>query len=812
MLFSLRIPSLAAAMVITTDTVWQGEVTLSDDVLVPKSISLTIKPGTVIKVIPSESTKTDPEYLSPLAEITVRGSLKVEGTSSSPVIFHAEGEPNTASWAGIIVDGGEAVLSSCRIANADAALYVIEGTARIVGSEIRQNRYGISAIGPKSIVAVISSVVTDNDYGIFSIGAAKVSRQDSTIQKNRKRDFHTTELNRLKGQFSYESGADLPVSKIYGDEVLLGSTIWQGHIVVKGIIRVPEGARLAIMPGTTIEFTKRDTNRDGIGENGLLIQGLFLAKGSPKNPILFRSAEKNRQKGDWDAINIMNSDGAQNLIEYCQIEDAYRGLHFHFSNVAVIKSVLKNNYRGVQFQESSVVLTGNWLHDNKSGIQGRNSTIEMTGNVVADNYMGGNFFRSSMQIRQNRFLGNLREGLRLREGATVMELNLLDGNRYGLMVADTFSASFTNNICTNNVEVGLSLKNADNIDLSKNFFVGNGFNGLSIQETRADIEGNQFAANGERGIGMLSFTGLITGNNFMDNRLYAIDQEGQNDVDAPGNWWGGVDASRVIYDHQDDPARGSVNSDKALTKPASFTWPLPQVVTSTEWSGEIVLKQRVEVAKGATLSIMPDTKVAFSEAAGLSVFGKLLAKGQKSREIIFTSLSKKEAGAWDEVLLEHANDSVISHATFEYANWGLHSHFTNLSLSDSRFMNNAGGMRFRSGPITVRNCLFADNSIGIRSYRGNGIIEKSDITRNEVGIFVREKGGGLKITKNNLFSNSSYNIRIGDFNDENVNARGNWWGEGKPGSTIFDGRNEPGIGFVNYEPFLQKPVAEGQMK
>lgn len=805
-------PAFATAMVITKNTVWQGEVVLTDDVLVPDNVSLTIKAGTVIKVVPAESTKTDPEYSSPLTEITVRGSLKAEGTPGSPVVFKVDGEAKQSSWAGIIIDGGTAHLHSCQVTDAEAALYVIDGSAQLKDSSIMQNRYGITAIGSKTSVIMSTTTVTNNDYGIFVIGSAKVTNNHSTVRANRKKDSTLANVHKQAGRITYDGGTKLPVGKIYGDEVLLGTTIWQGRIVVNGIIRIPEGAKLAILPGTTVEFGKRDTNDDGIGENGLMIQGVIIAKGTAKSPIIFRSAEKNRHEGDWDAINIMNSDGAQNLIEFCQIENAYHGLHFHFSNVAVTDSVLKKNYRGIQFQESTVVLNGNWLYDNRSGIQGRNSTVEMTGNVVTANYMGGNFFRSNLQIRGNRFTGNYKEGLRLREGITFMEENLLDGNRYGLMVADTYSADFGRNVITNNAEVGVSIKNADNVLLAGNFIVGNGINGLSIQETRADITGNMFAANGERGIGITSFAGRISGNNFARNGLFAIDHEGKNDVDAPANWWGGVDAATVIFDQQDDPARGTVKGEGALAAAVAYVWPLPDVTVSTQWLGEMVLNRKVEVAKGATISILPSTKVAFSAGAGLTVYGKLLAKGEKSREIVFTSSGKKEPGAWDEVLLEHASDSVISHAVFEYGSWGLHSHFTNLSLSNSQFRYNQGGMRFRSGPVRVKGCLFTDNSIGIRSYRGNGIIEENAITGNETGIFVREKGGGLKITKNNLYANSSYNIRIGDFNDEDVNAKGNWWGEGNPRETFFDGRTEPGIGLILYEPFLRKPMDEGRSK
>lgn len=65
------------------------------------------------------------------------------------------------------------------------------------------------------------------------------------------------------------------------------------------------------------------------------------------------------------------------------------------------------------------------------------------------------------------------------------------------------------------------------------------------------------------------------------------------------------------------------------------------------------------------------------------------------------------------------------------------------------------------------------------------------------------------MTGNSISGNSGYNMRIGDFNDEDVNARGNWWGEGDPGETIFDGRQEPGIGMVLFEPHLTKPPTVG---
>jgi hypothetical protein len=555
-----------------------------------------------------------------------------------------------------------------------------------------------------------------------------------------------------------------------------------------------------------VEFLKRDTTGSGIGENGLLIQGRLIAKGTPENPITFRSAEKVKRPGDWDSINIMNSAGAQNLIEYCRIEHAYRGLHFHFSHVGLYNSQLTGNYRGIQFQESLVLLKGNRIFGNRSGVQGRDSDVTLSDNVISANNLGANFFRTNLTARGNRITANGKEGLRIREGVSSLQGNLIDGNRFGLMVADMFYGDYSRNSITSNLEVGISLKNADNLEVVGNVIAANGFNGLNIQESRAAIKGNQFSDNGERGIGVQSFDGEITGNNFIKNRLYAIDLEGTQDVAASGNWWGGDDPAKVVFDKRSDSSRGRVVHDKASAQPFRFAWPLQTIPSDVIWRGVITVTQPVTVLSGAELSVAPGTIVEFSEGAGMLVKGRLIAKGRVDGKISFTSNRRQGAGDWDEIQLEYATGSIISNCIFEYATWGLHSHFTNLVVSDSYFANNFGGMRFRSGPVEIRGSTFENNSIGIRAYIGNAAISGNAIRKNETGIFVREKGGGLVISGNNIHENSNYGIRVGDFNTEDVNARGNWWGGADPSSAIFDERDEPGIGKVMFDPVLAAPA------
>jgi hypothetical protein len=306
-------------------------------------------------------------------------------------------------------------------------------------------------------------------------------------------------------------------------------------------------------------------------------------------------------------------------------------------------------------------------------------------------------------------------------------------------------------------------------------------------------------------VGIQSFAGTLEENNFSGNGLYAVDLEGSADVMASRNWWGGEEPDKVIFDKKDDAAKGSVDHGAQAAAPFLFTWPLAVIDTDLVWRGNIAIGRTVTVAAGATLTLAPATRALFAENAGLSVYGRIIANGERDRRIIFSSMTRKEPASWNEILLEHADGSTFSNCIIEYATWGLHSHFTRLDVRDSLFRHNDGGIRFRSGPLEIRGSLFTNNGIGIRDFRGNAEITGNVITGNGTGIFVREKGSGLSIRGNNLFANTDYNVRVGDFNDEDVDARENWWGAGDPGATIFDGRQEPGIGIVRYEPSLKEP-------
>lgn len=805
---SFTVQAATNCQIIISDTVWSGEVKVSEDVLVQKGAVLTILPGTRIIVSKSDSTKTEPEYLSSLTEITVRGVLKAIGSPDAPISFKSQSLGVSKDWAGIIVDGGQLDMAWGEISGAESAITAIAGEVSLKNSRLTGNRHGISVISAAVKVVLEKDIIELNDYGLALLNGAAISKVECKIRNNDHKNILQPE-SKLTPIVKKLYEAVKPERKtVYTNESLLSTVIWKDRVVVKGVVRVPAKGKLVIMPGTIVEFSKRDTNGDDIGENGLLIMGVLVAKGTPEKPIIFRSAEPDKKLGDWDAINIYSSDGAQNIIEYCQFENAYRALHFHFSNVSVSHSVLRNNYRALQFQESLIKLTYNDVYNNKSAIRGRDSEVNIFHNRIYNNYTGPNIFRVTGKVRQNRIVDNYLDGLRIREGSLEVEENFIAGNRFGLTIAYANFGKYSNNVVSQNLETGLTIKGTDSVAVGNNFIQGNGTNGISLLNSRAVIKGNQISDNGERGIGIVSFSGVLSANNLLDNKLYAIGLDGSDDVEAPGNFYGGVDLATAIYDKDDDPEKGRLNYKEVSKAAIPFVWPLEDIFSDTVWDGEIHLPRKVTLELGSTLKIDPGSKIKFARGTSLWLNGNFEAVGEAEKRISFSAIEDtEEQEYWNQITTEYA-EARLENCDFRNANMAFHSHFSVVQIKGCSFKYSESGFRYRGGPVEIYDSLFEKNVFGMVAYFAKAEISGNTITKNDIGFLVRrERNGGLSIRHNNIFENKRYNMRMGDFNSaEDVDARENYWGVDAPGSMIFDEVSEPGIGLVNFEPPLTNPV------
>lgn len=239
------------------------------------------------------------------------------------------------------------------------------------------------------------------------------------------------------------------------------------------------------------------------------------------------------------------------------------------------------------------------------------------------------------------------------------------------------------------------------------------------------------------------------------------------------------------------------------------------------WRGEVRVRGSVVVPKGVTLTIEPGTIVRFEkidvDADGIGdselyVEGVLLAEGAPGRPIVFTSAEKEPAPRdWKYLFINLSRKAVLSHCISEYAFSGVQIHFSHASVSHCLFRRCVDGLRFSTARGTFERNRMTENTYGVRyeERSSRAVLARNHITGNKVGIFcVMESAGGVEIRENMIHANADYDFKLGNRQAADIPARDNWWGTTDAGSIrarIFDGRIEPDLGRVLFEPFLREP-------
>ncbi len=284
----------------------------------------------------------------------------------------------------------------------------------------------------------------------------------------------------------------------------------------------------------------------------------------------------------------------------------------------------------------------------------------------------------------------------------------------------------------------------------------------------------------------------------------------------------------------------------------------------TTWQGNVLVKGDILVPPGITLTIEPGTIIKFKRIdeksdqnlfgvdtpyypeAELIIQGRLLAVGTAKKQIVFSSAEIDARPAdWGAInFLGSQEKNTLKHVKILYAYNGVHSHGSNVEVSSSefakngvgisfkmeeetpgvpwfgkistftishnRFYNNKGGIGFRNSKAKISYNIIEDNKFfGIfPKEKAEAVISYNQITGNKKGIYLYQTQL-VQIENNNIYDNASYNIGVAEAQDFDVSATNNWFGtinKEKINALIFDKKDDPDLGEVLYEPFLNKPV------
>ena len=177
---------------------------LAGDLTVPAGTTLTIQAGATVQLGTGDSLASGID--SNRTELTIAGTLVVNGTAMSPVSFvSGAGAPSTSDYYGVVLQGGATVnmtyatishahrgihdsstgatLSNLTISNCNYGFYNTGGSPTLTGSTIQNGTsYGIYGTSG-SITATNVTVRNNNSYGIYAANTA-LNLSQSFIAEN----------------------------------------------------------------------------------------------------------------------------------------------------------------------------------------------------------------------------------------------------------------------------------------------------------------------------------------------------------------------------------------------------------------------------------------------------------------------------------------------------------------------------------------------------------------------------------------------------------------------------------------------------
>lgn len=216
------------------------------------------------------------------------------------------------------------------------------------------------------------------------------------------------------------------------DQVIDTDTVWEGDVLIKGVVSVSRGATLTIKPGTVVKFSRIDRDKNGVGDGEILVEGRMVARGTKERRIVFASAEKNPQVNDWSYVQFLGAENG-NVLEYCRFSRAYAGVMVHYSNVHISDCVFTDNNRGLHFNTANLTVEHNTFKNNKIGIRFMRfeGKISISKNKIVENDIGVLFVRQHVnaidfgkpekfdeppQFVDNTICGNHKYNISLGEG------------------------------------------------------------------------------------------------------------------------------------------------------------------------------------------------------------------------------------------------------------------------------------------------------------------------------------------------------------------------------------------------------------
>ena len=162
---------------ISENTTWSGTVWVSGDVVVASSATLTIQPGTIVRIAADDNEHAGID--TDRVELNIEGRLVAIGTLASPIIFESWTPTSSDDWVGFYFDaqsdGGK--FTRCIIRDAE---YAIESYAEIEVRSSTIESCGAGIVSYDGSAFVKGCNISSEHWGIFASGG-DITVRDSAV-------------------------------------------------------------------------------------------------------------------------------------------------------------------------------------------------------------------------------------------------------------------------------------------------------------------------------------------------------------------------------------------------------------------------------------------------------------------------------------------------------------------------------------------------------------------------------------------------------------------------------------------------------
>ena len=225
---------------------------------------------------------------------------------------------------------------------------------------------------------------------------------------------------------------------------------WSGEKNLDSSIYIPNGVRLIILPGTTVNVSFIDQDSDKNGELDILVEGSIEVRGTIKSPVTFKPDIKTTNKSYWKGISIvsknknnltknmyvLNASIALDINGYIKIHslmitDSEIGLklkNITYESELNDVSIFHSDSIGIKIDSSNLMTS--WLKISKGsgyGLISENSLVEIRNSSIIDNQNSGILNYSNLTVINSKINKN-RHGLESYSGVLNIEKSTLSNN------------------------------------------------------------------------------------------------------------------------------------------------------------------------------------------------------------------------------------------------------------------------------------------------------------------------------------------------------------------------------------------------